>query len=204
MNLDTKPPEMEFTKLSIDDIPTESAPKFPKDGLRSHLTTHTFESPLANIRFYSYYNETTPIYYELRPFVVALKTVSEEATIKTIPSDWLRKASNFDDPKFEKAKIDPNSEFAEGLAIQYLVLNSDNKQRKQFVEKLYRICFHQIETDRTIRMHKHLKDLMHQIHELKKKHEQHSTAMDIFHDLLRILSDKHDDIGKLIRSIIKK
>lgn len=181
-------------KITLDNVPLELAPKVPVEcGRHSQLTNHTFESPLATIKFFSYYNDEISIYYELRPFVVALKTSSVEKTIKTIPTEWLKRAVDFNDPKFVKARIDETTEFVEGPAIQYLVMHSDNKMRKKFVESLVSVCFRRIESDRHNR-------IMRKIEGVREKVDEHSSVLESTGDMLKQVLDKHTEISEIIKT----
>lgn len=181
-------------KLTLDNAPIDMAPNVQVEcGRHSQLTNHTFDSPLATIKFFSYYNDEISIYYELRPFITALKTASVEKAIKVIPNEWLRRACDFKDPKFIKARIDENTEFVEGPAIQYLVMHSDNKMRKKFVESLFSVCFRRIEEDRHNRMIRKIQA----VHDTVAKHE---SSLESTISMLKQVLDKHTEITEIIKT----
>lgn len=160
----------------------------------SRLMTYCFEWKLAEIAFYVYYNDESAIYYELRPFVVALKPVSEEVAIKTIPPQLLCKMGDFKDPIFDKISMRPETLFAEGSAIQYLILSSDNKQKRLLYESIHRICIHRVETERILQTHTYIR-------KLEKQQHKHTTLLDLLSQLLTTISNKHDDISTAIKAL---
>lgn len=187
-------PDLKTLKLTLDNAPLEIAPNVPVEcGRHSQLTNHTFDSPLATIKFFSYYNDEISIYYELRPFVAALKTASIDKAIKVIPDEWMKRARDFNDPKFIKARIDDSREFVEGPAIQYLVMHSDNKMRKKFVESLFSVCFRRIEEDRHNRM-------IRKIQAVHDKITQHESTLESTGTMLKQVLDKHTEITEIIKT----
>lgn len=170
----------------------------------SDLTQHVFDSPVGTIIFYSYYNDDTPIYYEIRPFIVALKFPIEDAALKLLPQTWIKLSDEFNDPKFKLLKIRPNTEFVQPQAIQFLINNSQNAKRKIFVEKLYDLCFNELKTARRTKTNKKIQAMAQRISELENKHTHHATILDIIHDALQAITCKHSELHSVLSTLMKK
>lgn len=168
-----------------------------KDDIKSCLSAHKVDAKNISVQFYTYYNDESTIFYELKPFIAALKPVSIDVAIKNIPPMLLKRAYEFGDEKFSRAKIDGDTYFGESSAVEFAILSSDNKQKRAIFETLYRMCIHQSEKDRIINTHRYIR-------KLEEKHDKHSSILESCESLLRTLCEKHDDISSIIRAFTNK
>jgi len=166
--------------------------------ITSVLDKHFYESGDYQVQFYSYYNDNTPIYYELMPFIVAMKAVTPDNVIKNLPSTWLKTADYFRDLVFKRAKIPPSTLFVEGAGIQYMIgIISTSVNRRKFIERLYNCSFNEIENDRRSKMIKTIK-------QLQQTSNDHSNLLEEINNTLTIIFEHHDLIKNSISDLIKK
>lgn len=177
------------------------------DGhLNSALHQHSFVDGGVSIRFFSYYNDSTPIFYELGPFIKPLRIASVEAAIKILPDSWVRTAAELHDHDlFDKAKISMNETFVQVQSIQYLLnVHEDKVKNRKFIAHLYDLCLTEIENNRRFHERKIIQAMRRENQELKHHTNHHTTTLDLIHDTLHLISERHADIKDAIAQLLDK
>lgn len=167
-------------------------------NITSVLDKHFYESDDYQVQFYSYYNDNTPIYYELMPFIIAMKATSPDTVIKNLTPSWLKTADYFRDLVFKRAKIPATTIFVEAACIQYMAsIMTTSINRRKFLERLYNCSFSEIENDRRSKIIKTVK-------KLQKTVNDHTTMLEEINNTLTLIYDHHDIIKSNIQDLIKK
>lgn len=167
------------------------------DGrLNAVLHQHSFVHQGMSVTFYSYYNDLTPILYQLEPFIKPLRLTSTEAAVKILPQTWVRTvASLSDDELFENANIPKDAAFVQVQSIQYLLNFHDDKVKyRKFIEHLYNLCLSEIETDRLLHERRILQQIRRENVNLQKSSTEHATTLDVLKEFFHTLKDRHVDI----------
>lgn len=164
----------------------------------SKLLQHSYEykSGSTTFVFYSYYNAQTPIYYELRPFVTALKFANADQVINDLPKEWICTAGTFNDARFKKAKIKDSTEFGLVEAIDRLAINADKNQA--FIENVHNKCFKYIQELRMQNLNDIIAKLSDRIEQLENLQDHHKTTLGTLHKLLTDVSDTHSNLAGII------
>lgn len=168
------------------------------------LHHHSFVDGAVSISFHSYYNDNTPILYELEPFVVPLRLASVAAAVKFLPESWVKTVKDINDPLvFDDTTLTEDAVFVQVQSIQYLLNVHDDKVKyRKFIRHLYDLCLNEIENDRRIDERRLMQRVCRENSELKKHTEKHATALDIIHDTLHLISERHLDIKNAIGSLL--
>lgn len=192
------------------EIPPLSPIAKTKHHNHSHLDRNRFNTQVndkaIDMSFFTYYTSLSPIYYELTPFVKMLKFVKDKdrEILNSIPRAWVKHAEDFNDDKFAKCNVLPETLFGEVNAIYYVISCSDSKNRIDYVEKISSMCIRKIDSTRTQRLHEKHANLDKHCAELKVKQEQHATSLDLIRDALTIVMDHHSGIQQIIRKLYEK
>lgn len=181
------------------------------DGLNNAvLHQHKFEDGDISISFHSYYNDATPILYELEPFIKPLRLSSCNAAIKLLPEAWVRLAGSLGDTElFKSSKISTTAVFVQVQSIQYLLnILEDRGKLRKFIAHLYDWCLSDIENDRRVRERRIIQHMRRENEKLKTHTEHHATAFDVIHETLHLISERHmdikDAIAKLLETLVSK
>lgn len=170
------------------------------------LHHHSFIDGPISISFHSYYNDNTPIYYELEPFIAPLRLVSVAAAVNFLPESWVQTVKTLNDPNvFDEAALNDSTVFVQAQSIQYLLNVHDDKIKyRKFIRHLYDLCLNEIENDRRIDERRIMKAVCRDNAELKKHTEKHATALDVIHDTFTLISERHLDITNAISVLLDK
>lgn len=176
----------------------------------------------TNVIFYSYYNNKTPIYYELSPIIKVFKFTKEQDTIALIPTYWIKKVADFNDPIFASKDLLPDALFIEASGISFLIASSENKSLAGAVTNLYNMCIRKTENDRVKRINtailylkqkiasleddldRKTKQFSLELNELTHKHEKHSKQTELIKDVIQVISENHSIIQDAWKSLCEK
>lgn len=192
------------------------------------LTSNSFEPKSfgrLSIHFYSYYNDFTVIHVQLKPFlqIIASRDQSEEALVRQIKSNWMKKASTFgDDERFKNANIKLEEVFVEIQTIPVLMALAKQPNIVDFLRSLYDICIRKLENKRLLNVHaKHsklstcvlaldskCKALEAKLQALQEDHEsKHSFLKDTLHEFCsnqsNLLKSYHENHGDVLKSLFE-
>ncbi|AQN78566.1 ACH96143.1 unknown protein [Kallithea virus] len=194
-----------MTSTTVNDTISSTMPNF---GEHSHLDRHNFNTEVNKtsivVSFHTYYSEKTPVYYELLPFVQMLKFVKDRDIINSIPRGWIKRCEDFHDEKLVKAQILPETLFGEFSAVHFIITSSDSKIRLEFIEKLSELCFRKIDSTRMQRIHHKNRLLSEEVVLLRSRQEKHSSVLDVIRETLKIISEHHIELEKVIKKIYDK
>lgn len=168
----------------------------------SKLLQHSYEYKTGGTTFvfYSYYNAQTPIYYELRPFVAALKFANADQVIRDLPKEWVCTAGTFNDARFKKAEIKDSTEFGLVEAIDRLAINADTNQA--FIKNVHNKCFKYIQELRMQNINDTITKLSDRIEQLENLHNHHTNALGTLHKLLTDVSETHSNLAGIITGVL--
>lgn len=185
----------------------------PNSIQNSLLERHTFaddtvgrSSTSMSVSFYVYYNATTPILYEVMPFIRALKFVKEAEVLASIPNAWIKHAGYFADEKFKQFNVPVDTAFAEYQFLTYLISLFDSKSKTLFVKNINEQCFRKIENTRLLKMNQNIFALEKELISLKAEHAKHTTFLtkckDTLEDAVNMHASIQDLFGKLIIDMV--
>lgn len=122
-----------------------------EEARKSVLDCHNI--PLDNkttMSFLSYYATGTPLYYEVEPFIKALKFTNVDETLRQLSPQVIKYPSYLNDPKFAARKVPETTAFIESHAMVFLFAMSESKTRTNIVKLIYDTDLRKIENDRNI------------------------------------------------------
>lgn len=195
-------PVIQLTNSAIINGSTLQRRNFSLDGMgstRASNSTHADQTMM----FHVYYTATSPLYYELMPFVRALKFANEVEAIKMLPSTWIKHVDDFNDPKFIQAHLPRNTKFIESQGVPMLCTITDSKTRANFMQKLYDVKLKKIENDRILENNRIIMDLSDQVAKLTKNHESHGALLNKIKDAFDIITGNHSSIIDNITKLVK-
>lgn len=197
-----------------------------KHSILERHTINLDDKQKTSITFYSYYNNASPIYYELEPLIKVFKFTKELEIIAQIPKDWIKRASEFSDSVFSSRSVALNTAFVEATGIAFLISQSENKSLANTVTNLYNMCIRKTENDRVKRINtkivtlkkeldsqkEHIESITKQFYskldEMKRMHETHANEMSTKHsfikDALDVLTENHVTIQGVLRDLFAK
>lgn len=157
----------------------------------------------SNMMFHVYYTAVSPIYYELMPFVRAMKFANETDAINMLPSTWIKHVDDFNDLKFNQAHIPLNTKFIESQGIAMLCTITESKNRASFMQKIYDSKLKKIENDRIVESNRRLMELSGEITKLQEMNAQHKVAINQILDGIKLLTDGNANIIENLNSMVK-
>lgn len=102
--------------------------------------------------FFTYYNDLTPIMYELEPFLKPLGIKSKDEAIRFLPDKWLVTLGDLDHEQLylrTNGRVTAGTEFLREHGIQYLMTFSGVTQKKnEFITNLFSMCIHDVQHNR--------------------------------------------------------
>lgn len=102
--------------------------------------------------FFTYYNDLTPIMYELEPFLKPLGIKSKDEAIRFLPDKWLVTLGDLDHEQLylrTNGRVTASTEFLREHGIQYLMTFSGVTQKKnEFITNLFNMCIHDVQHNR--------------------------------------------------------
>ncbi|ATY70246.1 OrNV gp013-like protein [Tomelloso virus] len=171
------------------------------NSLDSVLEKHTInldDKQKTQVTFYSYYNATSAIHYELNAIIKVFKFTNEAAKIAAIPQNWVKTVESFNDSKFGR-KCSPSALFAEASAIAFLIALCENRSLTTTITNMYNICIRKTENDRVQRINAKLTDLQASIN---KMNLNHGAKHSLIKDAIEVVADNHGIIQNVLQKLI--
>lgn len=160
-------------------------------------------------KFLSYYNNTSPIYINLKPFITLLKgsgaqSIAFHDEILKDFSKWIKKASEFEDVEFTICKIDPDMEFIESQGMCILLLERGQSARSYY--EIYNASVRMVEEKRVIEIQSQISELQNQVTQLSGQHQQLEQKHDVKHACLQkimaTLEEFASNHGNMLQSLL--
>lgn len=158
----------------------------------------------SNMRFHVYYTPVSPIYYELMPFIRAMKFSNEIEAINMLPSTWIKHADDFNDPRFNQNRIAKTTKFIESQGIPMMCTIAESKSRAYFMQKMYDSKLKKIENDRIVDNNQLVLLLVEQITKLNEDQKQMATAIQQIKDSIQSISGNHNNIVDELTQLMTK
>lgn len=169
-------------------------------ALDSQLAQHTYHlEKIGEVRFYTYYAPGLSIYYEVAPFITALRFEHPEAVLASIREPWIRTAMTFNDEKFETAHLLGRTEFAPSHAIQTLINRAKKDQARMGIESFYTQCVKIMEERRSTIIDNAVRQLQQDIVHLKNSYK---SLSDIMHSSIEVLANRHKEILEVLTTLL--
>lgn len=153
--------------------------------------------------FHVYYTAISPLYYELMPFVRALRFTNEVEVVKMLPPTWIKHVDDFNDPKFVAAHLTRSTKFIESQGIPMLCTLTDSKNRATFMQKLYDITLKKVENDRIVENNRLVVALGDKVAKLAQCHDNHSNLLTKIKETFDEITNSHTNIVDGITKLIK-
>lgn len=195
-----QPPPL-ITSNTIINASTLQRRNFSLDGLSTGRSSSSMSQSENNMAFHVYYTATSPLYYELMPFVRALRFTNEVEAVKQLPPKWIKHVEDFNDPKFGMAQMPNSIKFIESQGIPMLCALTDSKTRANFMYKLYDTKLKKTENDRVMASYRTMLALTDQIVQLTANHEKHSSVLTKIKDAFNAITDNHSSIIDVITKL---
>ena len=163
------------------------------------LEHHKFIDKDITLAFYTYYNDLTPIMYELEPFLKPLRINSLATALRYLPATWVTTVRDLDKSHgvFNAApELHSDHVFVRVQSIQYLMSFQEDKfKNRTFIQHLYDMCLTGIEHDRLVHDRNSLCRLKYQT-------AKHANSLDFLKETLDVIKTHHSDIEKAIGLLV--
>jgi hypothetical protein len=173
----------------------------PPTPSKAQFKCSQFSYGKTEITFHIYYDDKSPIYFELEPFMKLINFTEAAAAeiLQKIPGHWIAKAREF--KEISLPTIDPNKMFCSVEAIMYLFSMSEKKDKPQFLQKVLDMCVMPIQHQRNEESRKRIIALEQVVENLVSQHEKHHSKFEILGDFLDTLKAHQSEILEVVKGV---